>query len=81
MTSPGILVSVRVENCRKSELHPICLKFGMGNNFEMLITKRRLKLKLENVLRKKLQLSTDFSQNYTNTLFNNSIAMVTVDVP
>ena len=32
----------------------------------MLITKRRPKLKLENVLSKtSLQISTDFSQNYT----------------
>ena len=31
----------------------------------MLITKRRPKLKLENDLSKKLQFSTDFSQNFT----------------
>ena len=31
----------------------------------MLITKRRPKLKLGNVLSKKLQFSTDFSQHYT----------------
>ena len=31
----------------------------------MLITKRRPNLKLENNLSKKLQFSTDFSQNYT----------------
>ena len=31
----------------------------------MLITKRKLKLKLENDLSKKLQFSTDFGQNYT----------------
>ena len=37
----------------------------MGGNFEMLITKRKPKLKLENDLSKKLQFSTDFSQNYT----------------
>ena len=53
MTSSGIFGSVWVEKSRKSELlcfHPICLKFGIGGNFEMLITKRRAKLKLENDL-------------------------------
>ena len=38
---------------------------GGGGNFEMLITKRRPKLNFGNVLSKKLQFSTDFSQNYT----------------
>ena len=50
-----VLGSVRVENSRKSELlcfHPIYLKFGVGGNFVMLITNRRPKLKLENVLSK-----------------------------
>ena len=72
MKSSCILGSVQVENSRKSELfvfHPIHLKFGMGGggggNFEMLITKRRPKLKLGSVLSKKLQFSTAFSQNYT----------------
>ena len=37
----------------------------MGGNFEMLITKSKPKLKLENDLRKKLQFSTNFSQNCT----------------
>ena len=55
----------KVENQNFFVLHPICLKFGIGGNFEMLITKKRPKLKLENVLSKKLQFSTDFSQNYT----------------
>ena len=32
----------------------ICLKFGMGDNFEMLITKRKPKLKFENDLSKKI---------------------------
>ena len=37
----------------------------MWGNFEMLITKTRPKLKLENVLSKKMPFFTDFSQNYT----------------
>ena len=43
----------------------ICLKFGIEGNFQMLITKRKPKLKLENDLSKKFQFSTDFGQNYT----------------
>ena len=68
MTSPCILGTVLLQKSRKSELlsfHLICLKFGTGGNVEMLITKRRPKLKLESDLSKKLQFSTDFSQNYT----------------
>ena len=42
------------------------LKFGIGCNFEMLITKSKPKLKLEKDLSKKLQFSTDFSQNFTD---------------
>ena len=37
----------------------------MGANFEMLTRKSKLKLKLDNDLSKKLQFSTDFSQNFT----------------
>ena len=69
MTSSCILGSVHVEKVENWNLfvfHPICLKFDIGANFEMLIAKRRPKLKLENDLSKKLQFSTDFSQNYTN---------------
>ena len=68
MTSSCISGFVRVEKSRKLELlcfHPIWLKFGIGGNFEMLITKRKPKLKLENDLSKKLQFSAYFSQNYT----------------
>ena len=68
MRSSCISSSVRIEKSSKSELlcfHPIYLKFGIGDNFEMLITKGRRKLKLEDNLSKKLQFSTDFSQNYT----------------
>ena len=57
MTSSCISGFVRVEKSRKLELlcfHPIWLKFGIGGNFEMLITKRKLKLKLENDLSKKI---------------------------
>ena len=54
-----------MENQNFFVCHSICSKFGMWGNFEMLITKRRPKLKLENVLSKKIAISTDFSQNYT----------------
>ena len=37
----------------------------MGGNFEMLITKSNPKLRLENDLSRKMQFSTDFSQNFT----------------
>ena len=41
---------------RKLELlcfYPICLKFGMGGNFEMLITKRKPELKLKMIFEQK----------------------------
>ena len=68
MTSSYILSSVRVkkvENPNFFVFYSICLKFGTGGNFETLITKSKPKLKLENNLSKKLQFSTDFSQNFT----------------
>ena len=67
MTSSCILGSVRlkVENPNFLVFYPICLKFGIGDNFEMLITKSKPKLKLQNDLSKKMQFSTDFSQNFT----------------
>ena len=68
MTSSCILGSVwvkKVENPNFFVFYPICLKFGIAGNFEMLITKSKPKLKLENDLSKKLQFSTDFSQNST----------------
>ena len=55
MTSPCILGSVllkRVENPNFFVSYPICLKFGIGGNFEMLITKSKPKLRLENDLSK-----------------------------
>ena len=68
MTSSCILGSVwvkKVENPNFFVFYPICLKFGIGGNFKMLITKNKRKLKLENDLSEKLQFSTDFSQNFT----------------
>ena len=58
MTSSCILGSIRVkkaENPNFSVFYPICLKFGIGGNFVMLITKSKPKLRLENDLSKKLQ--------------------------
>ena len=84
MTSSCILGSVRVKKVGNPNFfvfYPICLKFGMGGNFEMLITKSKPKLKLENDLSKKLEFSTDFSQKFYRAPFNNSITMATVDVP
>ena len=68
MMSSSILGCIRVEiieNWNFFVFHPIWLKFGIGGNFEMLNTKRRPKLKLENDLNKFFQFSTGFSQNYT----------------
>ena len=68
MTSSYILGSIRlkkVENPNFFVFCPICLKFGIGGNSEMLITKRKPKLRLGNDLSKKMQFSTDFSQNFT----------------
>ena len=42
----------------------ICLKFDIGGNVEMLITKSKSKLKLENDLSKKLHFSIDCCQNF-----------------
>ena len=55
----------KVEKLNFFVFHPICLKCGIGGNFDMLITKRRPKLILANELSKKMQFSTDFSQTYT----------------
>ena len=68
MMSSCILGSIRlkkVENPNFFVFYPICLKFGTGGNFEMLIIKSKPKLKLENDLSKKLQFSIDFSQYFT----------------
>ena len=48
MTSSCILGSVRlkkVENPNFFVFNPICLKFGIGGNFDMLITKSNPKLR------------------------------------
>ena len=55
----------KAENPNFFVFYLICLKFGIRDNFDMLITKSKPKLKLENDLSKKLQFSTDFSQNCT----------------
>ena len=68
MTSSCIFGSVRLkiaENPNFFVFNPICLQFGIGGNFEMLITKCNLKLRLENDLSRKMQFSTDFRQNFT----------------
>ena len=44
----------KIENRNFFVFHPICLRFYAEGNFEMLITKRRPKLKLEHDLSKKL---------------------------
>ena len=49
----------KVENANFFIFNPICLKFGM------LITKSNPKLRLDNNLSRKMQVSTDFSQNFT----------------
>ena len=54
----------KVENPNFFVFHPICLRFGIGGNFEMLVTKRKPKLKQENDLKKKMHFCTDFGQNY-----------------
>ena len=56
MTSSCIFSSVqvteKVENLDFLAFNPICLKFGRRGNFEMLITKGKPKLKLENAFSK-----------------------------
>ena len=49
------------------------MKFDIEGYFEMLIAKRKSKLKLENDLSKKLQFSTDFSQNHNK--YSSTIAL------
>ena len=68
MTSSYILCSIRLEKKYFFVFHPIYLKFGIRDNFEMLITKRKPKLKLENDLSKKLQFYTDFAKIIPSTL-------------
>ena len=62
----GFVWLEKVENPNFFVFNPICLKFGIGGNFEVLITKSNLKLRLENDLSRKMHLSTEFfSQNFT----------------
>ena len=68
MTSSYILGSIRLKKVKSPNFfvfNPICLKFGIGVNFEMLITNSNHKLRLEDDLSRKMQLSTDFSQTFT----------------
>ena len=58
----------KAENPNFFVFNLICLKFGIGGNFEMLIAKGNPKLRLENDLSRKMQFSTDFSQNLPSTL-------------
>ena len=77
-TSSCILGSVwvkkNIENRKFFVFHPICLKFGIGGNFEVLITERKPKLKLENYLSKKLvclaSTEIDFQVQYCTCTFN-----------
>ena len=82
MTSSCISGSIRqkkVEIPNFFVFNPICLKFGIGANFEMLITKSNPKLRLDNDLSRKIQFSNNFSQNFTE--HPSTIALPTVDVP
>ena len=63
-----LLSGKKLENPNLFVFHPMCLKFSIGGNFEMLITKSKLKLKLENDLSKKLQFSTNFTKILPSTL-------------
>ena len=68
MISSCILGSVQLKKVKNPNFfvfNPICLKFGRKGNFEMLITKSNPKMRLENDLSRKIQFSTNFSQNFT----------------
>ena len=71
MLSSCILGSVqlkKVENPNFFVFNLICLKFGAGGNFEMLITKCNPKLRLENDLGRKMQFFSDFSKTFSQHL-------------
>ena len=55
----GLYLAKKVENPNVFVFNTICLKFSIGGNFEMLITKRNTKLRLDNNLSRKMQFSTD----------------------
>ena len=70
MMLSGILGSIRVERSRKLEL--LCFSFNLveiwhtcREQFRDANYKKRPKLKLEMISAKQLQVSTDFSPNYT----------------
>ena len=50
----------KIKNPKFFVFYLICLKFGIGGNFEMLITKTKPKFKFENNFGKKLQFSMAF---------------------
>ena len=59
MTFYDVILYIRLHSAKKAEnpnffvFDPICLKFDTGGNFEMLITKSKSKLRLENDSSKK----------------------------
>ena len=59
--------------------HPIWLKFGIGGNFEMLLTKRKPKLKFENDLSKKCNFLPILAKIIPSNL-QQSLPMARVDV-
>ena len=68
MTSSCILGSVqlkKVENPNSFVFNPICFKFGMRSNFEMLITKSNPKLRLDNHLSRKCNFLPILAKNFT----------------
>ena len=68
MTSSCIFGLVRVKKAQNPNLfvfHPNYFKFGREGNFEMIMAKRKPKLKLENNLSRKLQFADDFKENFT----------------
>ena len=71
MTSSCILGSVwlkKVENPNFFVFNPICLKFGTGENFEMLITKSNPKLRLENDFSRKCNFLPTLAKILLSTL-------------
>ena len=71
----------KVENPNFFALNPICLKFGIGGNFEMLITKVTLNWDYKTIWEEKMHFSTDFSQNFTEHPSTIALPWPTVIVP
>ena len=83
MTSSCILGFIwlkKVENPNFFVFNPICLKFGIGGNFEMLITKSNPKLRSEKDLSRKMQFLPILAKILPSTV-QHSVTMATVDVP